>query len=79
MKFASINWNHEYYLIAILYILYEKREDIILVFLCMGIYITTTVVGERLNILIFHDDIKCDTANRQMIYLFMFMLRKHVT
>ena len=45
-----------------LYILYLRREDAIL-FLCMGIPIATIIAGEWLNSLLFHDDIKCITAN----------------
>ena len=45
------------------YILYMRREDIILAILWMGIPITTTVASEWLSSLIFHDDIKCITAN----------------
>ena len=50
-----------------MYILYLRCEDDILVILCMGIPITTTLAGEWLNTLIFHGDIKCITANGWMI------------
>ena len=43
-----------------MYILYLRHEDAILVILCMGLPITTTVAGECLNSLIFHEDIKAN-------------------
>ena len=35
--------------------------------LCTALPVTTTVAGEWLGCLIFHDDIKCITANGQLI------------
>ena len=46
-----------------MYILYLSCEDAILVILCMGLSITTTIAGKWLNSLIFHDDVKCIIAN----------------
>ena len=37
------------------YILYLRNNDVILVILCTGLLITTTVASEWLNSLIFHD------------------------
>ena len=52
------------------YKLYLRHKDTILMILCTGIPITTTVVDEYLNSLIFYDDNKCITANGQnMIYV----------
>ena len=45
------------------YISYPRCEDAILVILCMSLPTATTVAGEWLISLIFHDDIKCITAN----------------
>ena len=50
-----------------MYILYLRREDAILAILCMGLPINTTIAGEWLNSLIFHDDIKNITANGSAI------------
>ena len=44
------------------YILFLSHEDAILVIQCRGLLITTTLSGQWLNSLIFHDDIKCITA-----------------
>ena len=46
--------------IMYVYILYLRREDTTLAILHTGLYlrITTTVAGEWLNSLLFHDDIK---------------------
>ena len=53
-----------------MYILYLSCEDAILVILCMGLSITTTIAGKWLNSLIFHDDVKCITVNGLiMIYV----------
>ena len=46
-----------------MYVLYLWREDAILAIVCKGLPITTTIAGDWLNNLIFHDDIKCDTDN----------------
>ena len=56
-------------IIHIVYVctLYLRCKDTILVILCTNLPITTTIAGQWLNILIFHDDIKCITANGQMI------------
>ena len=52
------------------YMLYLRHKHTILMILCTGIPITTTIVDEQLNSLIFYDDNKCITANRQnMIYV----------
>ena len=40
----------------------DVRMPYVLVILCVCLPITTTVSGEWLNSLIFHDDIKCITA-----------------
>ena len=46
-------------------ILYLRHEGAIIPILHMSLPITTTIAGEWLNILIFHDDIKCIKANGQ--------------
>ena len=46
-----------------MYILYLRHEDAIFTIVCTGLSITTTIAGDWLNSLIFHDDIKCDTDN----------------
>ena len=43
--------------------LYLICEDAIIVILCKGLPITTTIVAEWLNSLIFYDNIKGITAN----------------
>ena len=50
-----------------MYILYLRHEDAILVFLYTGLPITTTIAGEWLHSLIFHYNIKCITANGEMM------------
>ena len=50
-----------------MYILYLRCKDTILAILCTDLPITTTIAGEWLISLIFYDDIKCITANGQMI------------
>ena len=50
-----------------MYILYQRHEDAIILLLCMSIPITITIAGHWLNSVIFHDDIKCNAANGQMI------------
>ena len=50
-----------------MYILYLRHEDALPVILYMGLPIITTLAIEQLNILIFHQDIKCITANVQTI------------
>ena len=48
-------------------ILYLKHKDPILAILCTNLPIIIILVGERLNGLIFHSDIKCVTANEWSI------------
>ena len=50
-----------------MYILYLRCKNAILANLHMDLPITATISGKRLNILIFHDDNKCITADRQMM------------
>ena len=53
-----------------MYIMYQRHEDAIFVILCTGLSITTTISYQWLNSLIFHDNIKCITANgRTVIYV----------
>ena len=49
--------------IQYVYISYPRCKDAVLVILCMSLPTTTTVAGEWLNSLIFHDDIKCITCS----------------
>ena len=52
------------------YNLYLRHEDAIFVIQCTGLLITTSIIGHWLNSLIFHEYIKCITANGQtMIYM----------
>ena len=52
-----------------MFISYLRREDAIFTILCAGLPITTTVAVEWLNNLIFHDNIKCITANVEANYI----------
>ena len=49
------------------YILHLRCENAILAILRMDLPITATISGKWLNILTFHDDNKCITANGQMM------------
>ena len=49
------------------YILYLKHKDPILVILCTDLPIIIILVGEWLNSLTFHSDIKCVIANEWTI------------
>ena len=50
-----------------MYTLYLRGKDTILVILCMSLPIIITFTGQSFNSLIFHDNIKCITANEQTI------------
>ena len=45
------------------YILYLRGKDATDVILCIGLPSTTTLVDQWLSSLIFHDNMKCITAN----------------
>ena len=52
---------------GIICILYLRQQDAILAILYAGILITTTIAGQRLNTIIYLDDIKYITANGHTI------------
>ena len=60
-KQATASFTHNTYV----YILYLKHEDAII--LSTGLPISTTVVGQWLNSLLFHDNITCIKANVQTV------------
>ena len=49
------------------HILCLRCEDAKRAILCTGLHITTTIAGEWLNSLIFHNNNKCITPNEQMM------------
>ena len=55
-------------ILTCIHILYLRHEDAIFAILYMGLPISTTIVSEWLNYLIFHDDIKCISA-MSILYL----------